>query len=340
MSGIKYIDKAFVGRTPASVRRGVLPLIRSCKCVRLLFGILALLAFSGCGKEGTGSGRQIRIRLDGGTLSTRSESPDETRMSDLNLFAFRTDSELEEHLWIDARNFRDGGVSTLSLPKGLEYTLYACVNFGYEIRGIRTPEDLASYRYYMTYPDEYSRGIPMTGIAELDGESDEVTISLERMMAKISLSVDRRALDPDVRFNVRSVVIGASPRSAAAFGTSRALGEMDTFSRGFDRTGTQADGLNRDRGGTSEEVSVYMLENLQGAQPEIPSYIEIEAEYDSGTQYTRPGRYLIYRFHLGNGPDNYDIQRNFHYRFTIRPEGSGLLTQDSWKVDKSALADY
>lgn len=300
--------------------------------------LAATLLMCGCAKER--HSRTLRIRLDGGTLLSRSDSPDETRISDLNLFAFRDDSDLEESLWISSREFREDGEYRLSLPKGLAYSLYACVNFGYEIRNIRNREELENYRYHMTYPDEYSRGIPMSGIAEIDGETDDVTISLERMMAKISLRIDRRGLDKDVRFNVRSVVIGGSPRSASAFGTSRAQGEMDTFSRGFDRTGTQADGLNRDRGETSEEVSVYMLENLQGEQPEIPSFIEIEAEYDSSEQYTAPGKYLIYRFHLGNGPGNYDVQRNFHYRFTVRPEGSGLLCEDSWRVDKSALASY
>lgn len=314
-----------VGRT---IRRFLLP------------GILALLAAVGCGKESQRNGRNVRVRLDGGTLLSRSESPDETRISDLNLFAFREDGEPEEQVWISARNFQEGGSFTLTLPKGLTYSLYACANFGYEIPGIRSRDELEAYRYYMAYPDEYSRGIPMTGIAELDGETDEVTISLERMMAKISLCIDRRGLEKDVRFNVRGVVIGHSPRSAAAFGTSRAQGDMDTFSRGFERTGTQADGLNRTRGETSEEVSVYMLENLQGEDPEIPSYIEIEAEYDSETRYTPPGRYLVYRFYLGSGPGNHDVQRNFHYRFTVRPEGDGLLTEDSWKVDKSALAHY
>ena len=39
---------------------------------------------------------------------------------------------------------------------------------------------LLERRFYLTYPDEYSHGIPMSGIAELDGESLAVTIPLER----------------------------------------------------------------------------------------------------------------------------------------------------------------
>lgn len=314
-----------------------------CNQYRLLPAALltaVLLLTAGCGKDNQRSGRAVRIRIDSGTLTSRSDTPDETRISDLNLFAFREDSELEERLWISSRQFREDGEYSMALPKGLAYSLYACVNFGYEIRDVHSRDDLERYRYYMAYPDEYSRGIPMSGIAEIDGETDDVTIPLERMMAKISLRIDRRELDKDVRFNVYSVLVGNTPRSASAFGTSRVQGEMDTFSRGFDRTGTQADGLNRIRGETSEEVSVYLLENLQGDRPDFPSYIEIRAEYNSSSRYTPPGEYLIYRFHLGSGPGNYDVQRNFHYRFTVRPEASGLLTEDSWKVDKTVLSHY
>ena len=44
------------------------------------------------------------------------------------------------------------------------------------------------------------------------------------------------------------------------------------------------------------------------------------------------------RFRLGEGDGNGDIQRNFHYLFTVCPKGDGLLTEDSWRVDRSALA--
>ena len=317
----------------------------------LLFALAAGVAgAAGCGKEfphgredrrSVETGRTVSVRLHAGAPATRSVSPDEERISDLNLFVFRNDTMLEERLWVDARTLRDRGIPPLRLPRGLEYTLYACVNFGYELRSVRTLEDLTGHRHYLAYPDEYSRGIPMTGIAEADGETDTVTIPLERMMAKISLSVDRRALDPDVRFSVRSVHIGNTPRSAAAFGTSRVQGNGDVFVRGFDRTGVQADALNRDREpGVSGTVSVYMLENLQGGDPVLPSYIEIRSEYDSDTRHTLPGQYLICRFHLGTEPGNYDVHRNFHYRFTVRPEGDGLLTENHWSVDKSALVYY
>ena len=306
---------------------------------RLLI-LLLIPALTACRGELTPR-RSVRVGWETGTLTTRSASPDEERISDLNLFVFRTDGTLEQQLWLDGRNFAaQNGSCSLSLLRGLPVSLYACANFGYRISGIGSLPDLLASRYYMTYPDEYSRGIPMSGIAELDGETMDVTIPLERMMAKISLRIDRRALREDVRFMVRSLTLGASPRSASPFTPSRSLGNLDVFSRGFERTGTQADDLNRDASaGLSREVSLYMLENMQGETEELPSYVEIAVDYLSDTRTTRPGEWLLYRFLLTDPDGRADIQRNFHYHYTVRPEEDGLLTGDGWKLDRSALTE-
>ena len=307
--------------------------------MRRLLILIVLIGTVACQKDNPV--RNVVIRWDPGVLMTRSVSPDEERLSDLNLFVFRPDGELEAQVWLDERAFaRQDGRCSLPLVRGLPVSLYACVNFGYKIKDVSCLDDLLEKRFYLTYPDEYSHGIPMSGIAELDGESLEVTIPLERMMAKISLRIDRRALRKDVRFQVRSVTLGDSPRSACPFAPSRTLGNLDVFSRGFERTGSQADGLNRDAStGLSQEVSVYMLENLQGDEPLLPSYLELAVDYQSETQTTRPGAWLTYRFRLGDGQGNCDVQRNFHYHYTIRPEHDGLLTEDGWKLDRTALTE-
>ena len=107
--------------------------------------------------------------------------------------------------------------------------------------------------------------------------------------------------------------------------------------------------------GRSGEVSLYMLENMQGEfgthldndhekvfdendhRRNICSYIEMEMEYLSSSQYSKD-RNLIYRFYLGDGLNNLDIERNCHYRITVSPEDDGLKG-DGWRVDKSGL-DY
>ena len=107
--------------------------------------------------------------------------------------------------------------------------------------------------------------------------------------------------------------------------------------------------------GESESLCVYLLENLQGdllenvlsdegkvfsdsRYAEVCSYIQIKAEYSSAEHRTRPGGYLIYRFYLGEGRNNFDVRRNTHYTIRVRPEGDGL-SEDSWRVDKDGIEE-
>ena len=107
---------------------------------------------------------------------------------------------------------------------------------------------------------------------------------------------------------------------------------------GFMKTGEAVDELNRDVTlGMSREVSVYLLENRQeGIVPETGSYLEAEIEYFSDRFVCAPGRYLIYRFYLGETAADGQIERNRFYHCTIKPEGDGL-NGDGWRVDRSGL---
>jgi hypothetical protein len=105
----------------------------------------------------------------------------------------------------------------------------------------------------------------------------------------------------------------------------------------------------------SGEVSLYMLENMQGElvptigsdsekvfPPDDPrngicSFIELEMEYMSESKYSST-KNLIYRFYLGDSRNNLDVERNCHYKITVRPEDDGL-GDDGWRVDKSGLTD-
>ena len=55
--------------------------------------------------------------------------------------------------------------------------------------------------------------------------------------------------------------------------------------------------------------------------------------------YSRPDEYLVYRFYLGDGPKNFDIERNCNYHLTVKPENNGIV-ENSWRVDKTGLAYY
>ena len=179
--------------------------------------------------------------------------------------------------------------------------------------------------------------------------SGRLSLKAERMMAKIVLTIDRSLLAEDVTMAVRQARIGGCPRSMSPFRESRPEGRSDVFKNGFGKLEAEVDNLNRDKsGGRSGEVNLYMLESLSGPVPAsvkdpsaagIYPYIELEISYKSAKYYTKPGQWLVYRFCIGDEEGLADIRRNTLYRFTVRPEGTGI-DEFSWRVDKDALAEY
>lgn len=323
--------------------------------------VLLLLGLVAC-TDSIGDGlATLSVILDaGGGMTTKAKDPEEGKIGDINILVFNHEGKLEERIYRNSRavsSMKDKGRVELSLIRNLKYSVFACVNFGYQITGIESLNDIEEYRYYLAYPDEYKSGIPMVGQVKgvIAGSRDEIEIGLERLMSKVSLSIDRSRLDPEVKFSVRSVQIGNCPRSVRLYGSSKAENNRDVFGQGFFKSYSEVDGLNREKSvGISEEVAVYMLENMQGnllpggssdqdkilsdsGLAEVCSYLEIKAEYSSSEYASRTDEYLVYRFYLGGGKGNFDIERNCHYHFTIRPEGDGL-NEDSWRVDKSGLS--
>ena len=67
------------------------------------------------------------------------------------------------------------------------------------------------------------------------------------------------------------------------------------------------------------------------------SYIELDLEYMSD-RYVSGKKGLIYRFYLGEDRQNFDVERNSHYKITVTPVGDGL-SDEGWRVDKSGLTE-
>lgn len=300
----------------------------------------------------------VTITLTSNSLLTRSQDPDEDFISDVNWFVFNADGLPEESGYIGRRTMLSSGAGIeLSLLKGETYSVYVCANLGYELTEISTLDELQAERFYLAYPDEYSAGMPMSGVwtDKISGDGQVIEVGLDRMMAKISVKMDRTGLDDGVTMNVRSVQIGNCPRSALLFGESAARSSSDVFSNGFIKTYEDADDLNIDESvGISREVSVYMLENMWGdllpdaeddedkilSEPysSVCSYIELKSEYISSSYSTPAEEYVVYRFYLGEDVGNFDVTRNCHYHFTVKPEGDGL-SGTGWRVDISALEE-
>ena len=301
------------------------------------------------------------VRFRPAVAGTRALDPDEMRISDLNIFVFNEYGILEGRAYLTGLSSGGDGTGycwSIDLLRNAEYSFYACANFGYET-AIGTLEDLKAMRYHIAYPDDYSIGMPMSGKLEhVTVTEGEVTVPLERLMARISICVDRSRLDEDVEFNIKSIKVERCPRSVTPFMSSHASDPFDFFPSGFMRKDYETDVLNTVYSdGTSGEVSLYMLENMQGdllpgnedeslkVLPEnsgsraFCSYIEIRSEYLSDSQYSRPGEYLVYRFYPGEDPGNFDICRNSEYKIRIMPEGSGLNGTE-WRIDKSGIESF
>ena len=301
-------------------------------------------------------GTVLVLDLEGST-PTRSALPDETLVSDINLLIYNAEGLLEERRFISGRQLSvtDGAVRLkTSLLKGVPYDIFAAANIGYALPAL-SRQEIESYRYHLAYPDEYSRGMPMS--AHLDGYVNEgeteVLLPLVRTMARIDVNIDRTKLDSDVSFQVTSVHVGNGPSSVRLFGDSRAETATQVFAGGFSLEGRQVQALNIDQTtGVSGSVSLYLPENLQGdlltTQDErgkvfsegqygkVCSYLEIRGSYHSSSWHTRAGEPLVYRFYLGDGPGNFDIFRNTACKVTVHLEGTGL-GEDGWRVDKSRL---
>ena len=283
---------------------------------------------------------------------TKAEMPDENKVNDVNLMIFDEYGVLEKHMFME----NTGRSCTVSLLKGVRYTISACVNFGYEVKADNI-EALKDIVFYMAYPDEYRGGMPMAGLISetVIHEDCSIDMELERLMAKIGIRMDRSRLSDGVEMNVTSIRIGNCPKKVHPFTASKVKDEDDCFKVGFRHDDIECLPLNKtDMYGLSGTVSLYMLENMQGQfSDDCPdgdtgkvfvendprkatcSYIEVELEYTFG-DYASMEQPLIYRFYLGEDLNSLNVERNCNYLITIAPEDDGLKG-DGWRVDKSGI---
>lgn len=246
----------------------------------------------------------------------KSADPDPVLITNYNVLIYNSFGVLEERAYVPERTFMASYPARLL--KGEKYTVMVAANLGYELPEM-TMEDALSYRFHLAYPDEYSHGIPMAAVSEITVREESETILLERLMAKIDVSLDKSMLDGDVNFVASELRIENCPSSAGLFGQ---LPARDYFSEGFVKSGSAVYPLER-----GESVSLYMLES--GA---VDSYLEVRISYHSESWHSMAGKYLVYRIKLGQ------VQRNGAYRIVLRPEGNGLGDgSDGWRIDRSGL---
>lgn len=326
---------------------------------KLLCGLMLLCAvclLDGCVKEECGmNGRRtesVEASIMPAGIRTRASDPDEWKINDVNFLVYDDEGKL-----YFSRYAKAGGASsctnfTFPLAHGVRTSIAVCANFGYEMKHARTLDELRNARHYLAYADELRNGIPMCRIVSGVWEEDtkRMEIRLERLMSKISVSIDRSCLNPGVLFDISAVSLHNIPRSCALACDSKAADGTEVFRTPLRKKASEADALNIGNSmGKSREVSFLMFENMQGELLEdtvddsgkvldgphskVCSYIEIEIEYSD--RHKADGK-LIYRFYPGESNSSFDIRRNSRYRYSIVPVGDGL-GDDGWRIDKSRL---
>ena len=294
----------------------------------------------------------MRLVFDNGENTAKAYLPDEEKVRDISLMIFDDRGQLETSAYING-----GDSYTVSLLKGARYSFYACANLGYSIC-VENVKDLDEIEYYLTYPDEYREGIPMYAVLpdQIITKDTDIRVELKMLMSKINVRMDRSRLSKDVSITVNSIRIGNCPKKTKVFSPNKVTDPQDCFRIGFRHEDNECIALNTIKSGSvSDELSLYMFENLQGKfsegdkqvddEDKIPdksdprsgtsSYIEIEMDYSSEEKISSIGP-LIYRFYLGENSNNLDIHRNNSYMVTVCPENDGL-SGEGWRVDKSGL---
>ncbi|MBE6239221.1 MAG: DUF4906 domain-containing protein [Bacteroidales bacterium] len=285
---------------------------------------------------------------------TRAVIPEEDRINDINIIIFE-DGKAETLFWQEDLAESDAAGFETSLVKGRKYSILAAANLGERLE-IGTLEEIEDVVAEVSEEGFRNACIPMS-VFEEDVSIDEdgrIILELVRLAAKVSIRMDRSRLSKDVDMTVKSVRIGNFPKYVCLAGPSKVASVHDRYDTGFRLTTQQCESLNRSGiGGISSEVSLFMLENMQGdfpydisddeekiLDPEDPlydraSYLEIEIGYKSSELVSYDSN-LIYRFYLGGSRHDLDMERNSHYHILVSPEDDGL-SGGGWRVDKSGI---
>lgn len=289
----------------------------------------------------------VKVSISFDTAWSKSADPaDDKAVSNINILVYGAGGVLEDHIYIDRRNYT--GTVSLDLLEGAKYDIAACLNFGYKINAPGKRSSLEELEYYLVYPDDYKEGLPMVALEDgfrASSAQKQLSLKAVRLMSKVALSIDRSALGSGVSFTIEEALLRNCPRKIKPFGQGDAAGPGDVLTEPFLKKNAGVTALNTiDAQGMSGEVNLYMLENLGGARenssPGQSPYIELHINYNSPSLFSYAGDGLIYRFYIGEAPDNLNVRRNNGYRFIVCPRGNGLETDNSWSVDISNLGRY
>ncbi|MDP3453179.1 MAG: Ig-like domain-containing protein, partial [Bacteroidales bacterium] len=176
----------------------------------------------------------------------------------------------------------------------------------------------------------------------IDNSVTSVSVTLKRVIAKVTVIFDKQHLNPDVSIDITKVQLKNVPVSVLYFGGNTPCAGGVTSNGDYITVNTQPN--------SHEAASpLYMFENLQGVigNNTIPSlkspgtgdnlcsYLEITANYSSPAKSGT----VIYRSYLGeNNTNDFNIFRETHYKESVKFNGTSI-NEISWRLDISNLTD-
>lgn len=247
----------------------------------------------------------------------------------------------------DCRHFTGTSGLYLFLNKGQAHKVLAIANMG--DRSTSMPASLTEalkMSETLGWSSINSKGFPMTGSADYSAGSQSVSISVKRVLAKVTLRIDTNWPEGS-SFTLKSITVGNSNGSVSLFGESRATSKSDLISGDYTAT-------------LSNPMVFYLPENLQGnllpsnrdpyrknlenlqasgksAAAELSSYMDVVLTQQDTYGVSGDRRY---RFYIGSdNTSNFDVTRNTDYEISLKLTIDGFNIVDNWKVDNSDVSD-
>ena len=285
----------------------------------------------------------LRIAAKSAFCASRSAmSPDEDEISNLSVFAYRNGL-------LYAEAYFEGDSGDLMLQFGKTYEIFAVANMG-EVHAPTGISGLAEMRLELQSGGCGAGGsMPMaTKVSQTvmaGGTDGALTVLLERLMCKYTLSIESRMQNG--AFKVSSVRVRNAAHDIKPFSPFSPASEV-----GDGDSASASDCVALNSGGTAV---FYIPENARGvllpgnsdparkdpsniadpADASLCSYLEIEGRW---TTEGAAGN-LTYRMYLGrDNCSDFNVIRNEAFRLTLVLTDEGTL-QQSWKVTMEDLED-
>ena len=255
----------------------------------------------------------------------------------------------------DALYFSPASAMKLPLVKGKTYAVYAVANVGDLSSVIRS--SYANMTAFKSFPLSFAsfagvtaEGFPMASkaVSIVSGGASAAPVTLERLVAKYTVNIDRSALASGSTLTVKSMNVRQAALSARPFAdaSERKAGTVSDGDYAVDADITALNG-----GGA---IALYLLENRQGtllpsntdpknkipaaqAQKNVCTYLEMVCSY---AKTDKRADNVTYRIYLGeDNITDFSIVRNSTYTLTLKPTDAGI-DQPSWRLDPGDILTW